>query len=182
METAMNNLRSTIQKYAHTTRKCYIVGFSLGGVTALCFLRNQPEFVEERVAKIFVSSPRLEAPRYGTLIVMIAIPLLRFYLFLNSFESIREVLERWTGLKISDELARDMTRWAAWSRLFRAAQNVPRPDVVDNIKEKVDLELMLCMASKEPVERILRVEEVMKEKVTCCQAVIALNQVHLYVP
>lgn len=43
-------------------------------------------------------------------------------------------------------------------------------------------ELMLCMASKEPVERILRVEEVMKEKVTCCQAVIALNQIHLYVP
>ena len=132
--------------------------------------------------KIFVSSPRLEVPPYGSLIVMIAIPLLRFYLFLNSFGLIREVLERWTGLRISDELARDMTKWAAWSRLFRAAQNVPRPDVGDNIKEKEDLELMLCMASKEHVERILRVEEIMKDKVTSCHAVIALNQIHLYVP
>ena len=113
---------------------------------------------------------------------MIAIPLLRFYLFLNSFGLIREVQERWTGLRISDELARDMAKWAAWSRLFRAAQNVPRPDVGDNINEKVDLELMLCMASKEHVERILRVEEIMKDKVTSCHAVIALNQIHLYVP
>jgi hypothetical protein len=75
-----------------------------------------------------------------------------------------------------------MTRWAAWNRLFRVAQNVPKPHVIDNIKENVNLDLMLCMASKEPVERILRVEEVMKEKVTSCQSVVALNQIHLCVP
>jgi len=37
MEIAMNNLELAIQKHAHSKRKCYIVGFSLGGVTALCF-------------------------------------------------------------------------------------------------------------------------------------------------
>jgi hypothetical protein len=41
------------------------------------------------------------------------------------------------------------------------------------------LDLMLC---KEPVERILRVEKVIKEKVTSCQSVVALNQIHLCIP
>jgi hypothetical protein len=62
--------------------------------------------------------------------------------------------------------------------LTRASHNIPKPDVVDNIKERVDLELMLCMASKESVKRMMSVEEVMK--VRDCQSVIALNQLHMY--
>ena len=179
----MSNLEAAILKYSHTSTKCFIVGLSLGGVTALCLLRNRPEFMGERVAKIFVSSPRLTIPRYSSLIIVIAVPLIRFYLFLNSIGWIRQKLESWTGIKISEELANDMLKWARFTRILEASKNLPNPEnVVDNIKIKVDLELMLCMVPKDSLERILSVQEVMEEKVTRCEAVIALNQIHLYAP
>jgi pimeloyl-ACP methyl ester carboxylesterase len=178
IEAAMNNIEAAIRGYAHKG-KCYIVGLSLGGVTALCLLRNRPDFVGEHVAKIFVTSPRLKTPQYGTVIIVIAVPLVRLFLFLYSFRWIGEALERKMGFKIPYELAADMARWASLSRLLRPGKNLPRPEVQDNIREQVDLSLMLCMASKEPIERLFSVEEVMKEKVTECQSVIALGQMHL---
>jgi acetone carboxylase gamma subunit len=90
-------------------------------------------------------------------------------------------LECWTGIQISEELANDMMKWATFSRILRASKNSPRLEsFVDNTVEKVDLELMLCMVAKDSIERILSVQEVMGEKVSSCEAVIALNQLHLY--
>src|SRR5271155_1178658 len=52
MSVAMNQLANIIDQYAHS--KCYIIGFSLGGVTTLSLLRNRPEVFQGKVSKIFL--------------------------------------------------------------------------------------------------------------------------------
>lgn len=179
IQVAMDNIEAAIRQYAHKG-KCYIVGLSLGGVAALCLLRNRPDFVGQRVAKIFVTSPRLETPRFGAVIITIAVPLMRIFLLLYSYSWIREHLDRKMGFQIPGELAGDMARWASFTRLIRGSYNIPKPNVQDNLTEKVNLDLMICMASMEPIERLFSVEAVMKEKVAACQSVIAVDKIHLY--
>ena len=155
------------------------MGFSLGGVTALCLLRNRPELFEEKVDKVFISSPRLEIPWFAGVLVAIMVPVVKVFLAGYSVGWIRSWIEGKTGVKIPDELALDMWNWASLTRIWRARYNVRDLNVEDNVTGKVDVRLMLCMAGKEPVERILQVEKVMKEKVVRCESVIAVDKIHM---
>ena len=144
----------------------------------MCSLRNRSE-VFERVEKMFVSSPRLEVPRFAGVLVAIVIPLMRVFLAVREIGWVRGWIEERTRVKISDKLALDMRNWASLRILLRAGYNVPDPNIQDNVMGKVDVQLMMCMASKEPVDGILEVETVMKETVVKCESVTAMGKIHM---
>jgi len=180
LEKGMKNLEFAIRRYASNERKCHIVGCSLGGVTALTLLRHKPEFIGNYVSRILASSPRLEVPPFATLVLVIAVLLVRIFVFLYSIEATKAYVEKQLDLKLSQALVNDMRKWASLGRILRASQNTPGPELfVDNIREGVDVSLMLCVSSKESIERLLDVENKLKRKVRSCKSVVVLDQMHL---
>jgi pimeloyl-ACP methyl ester carboxylesterase len=177
LEAALDDVEAAIRQNAHAG-KCYIVGLSLGALTALWLLRNRPDYVEERVAKVFVTGPILEPPRFAALIILIVVPIIRLYLLLTSVNWIKDALHRATGLQFHEELAADIRKFASFERMFRSTNTFSNHGLSDCVTEKLDLDLMLCMGSKEPNKSILLVEEVMQTKVKTCQSVIAMDQHH----
>jgi len=180
LEKARQNLEFAIRRYVHNERKCHIVGFSLGGVTALSLLQQKPEFIGTHVAKIFLSSLRLEPPVFATLLLVIAVLLVRIFVLLYSIEAAKMYLEKRLGMNLSEALVNDMRKWASLGRILRASENTPQPElIIDNMTERVDVSLMLCTGSKESVAKLVDVKNKLKRKFRSCRSVVALDQRHL---
>jgi len=179
---ALDQICLAIQRYAHPGR-CHIVGFSLGGTVALSLIRNRPQFVEERVGKVFVTGATLVIPRWMGVFFWFGIPFTRIYLELFRFGWFTHWFETVIGMKWSDPLIQDMKRWNSLSRFFglgRKALDIS--PVADNGKgEVIDVELCLCLGSKEPMaKRIAQGAGVMRTKVKVCRSYVALGMAHMW--
>jgi hypothetical protein len=139
--------------------------------------------VEEKVDKVFVTGALLGFSRIMNILFLISIPFTRFYLELFRFKWFTQMFEKVVGIRWSEELIQDMKRWNSLSRLFRMmTKDTPNvSDVVDNVTEKVDVQLCLCTGSKEPLaKKIMQVDGVMREKVKVCRSFVALGVVHMW--
>lgn len=177
---ALDQICRIITERAHPG-KCHLVGFSLGGNIALQLIRERPEFVEQHIDKIFVTGGTIGISRWILIFFYVGIPFTRIYLELLRFEFFQRGFEKVTGMRWSEELVRDMRAWNSFSRMFRWGMKFPPSFEGDDFVGKVDVELCLCMGSKEPlVKKILQVDEVMRRRVKGCRSFVAVGMVHMW--
>jgi pimeloyl-ACP methyl ester carboxylesterase len=184
LEAAQQDLEKAINERAHSG-PIYIVGLSMGGMTTLTFLRTRTEFVRARVAKVFITGagppPTLKPPfQKVPFFALLVVPFINIFLAARTIPPLRRLMQRISGIHISDELARDLWKGARFCPMVKAAAELRKNYKQPGEMTPTDVRVMLCMGSKEFWKGIGAVHDGLEPKVTECRTVIALGQYHMY--